>query len=178
MVGLLEAHGQGGACSAFDPSFTYHNSCVVADPGGAIVLETAGRHWATEVVVAGGRSISNGLTIAGFAEAYSDTLRTRASACRHRRARTQGRADAVSGPEELMTLLRDHGPRRSSPRYSWFNGGMAAGCMHAGGMVASAQTTASWVADLRADPATHWVTATAAPCTGLFKPVRIDEPVA
>ena len=32
------------------------------------------------------------------------------SACRHRRAITQGRAEGVTAPEELMTLLRDHGP--------------------------------------------------------------------
>jgi secernin len=177
MVGLLEAHGQGGGCGLEDPSFTYHNSFLVADPVRAVVLETAGRLWATEAVTSGARSISNGLTISGFADEHSDTVRTRVSACRHRRARTQGRAETITGPEELMTLLRDHGPRRSSPRYSWLNGGMAAPCMHAGGVVASAQTTASWVADLRSDPGTHWVTATAAPCTGLFKPVRLDEPV-
>ncbi len=178
IVSLLEAHGQGGGCGLEVPSFTYHNSFLVADPARAWVVETAGRLWATEAVTDGARSVSNGLTIAGFAEAHTDTVRTRVSACRHRRARTQGRAEAITGPEELMTLLRDHGPGRSSPRYSWLNGGMAAPCMHAGGVVTSSQTTASWVADLRSGPATHWVTATAAPCTGLFKPVRIDQPVA
>ena len=177
MVDLLERHGQGGGCGHEDRSFTYHNSFLVADRSRAVVLETAGSLWATEEVDAGARSISNGLTIPGFAEAHSDTLRTRVSACRHRRAITQGRAEHVSSPEELMTLLRDHGPGRSGPRYAWLNGAMAAPCMHGGGVVTSSQTTGSWVADLRGGVDRHWVTATAAPCTGLFKPVTVDQPL-
>ncbi len=177
MVDLLERHGQGGGCGHEDRGFTYHNSFLVADRSGAMVLETAGRLWAAEEVRHGARSISNGLTIPGFAEAHSDSLRTRVSACRHRRSITQGRADRVTAPEELMTLLRDHGPGRSGPRYAWINGGMAAPCMHGGGMLANSQTTGSWVADLRGGADRHWVTATAAPCTGLFKPVTVASPV-
>jgi dipeptidase len=176
MVDLLERHGQGGGCGHEDKGFTFHNSFLVADRTQAVVFETAGSKWATEAVTRGARSISNGLTIPDFAEAHSDSLRTRVSACRHRRAITQGRAEGIAAPEELMTLLRDHGPGRSAPRYAWLNGGMAAPCLHGGGVLANSQTTASWVADLR-DGDRHWVTATAAPCTGLFKPVTVDVPV-
>ena len=176
MVALLERHGQGGGCGHEDRGFTYHNSFLVADRVEAWVLETAGRHWATEQVASGARSISNGLTIPGFAEAHSDRVKTRVSACRHRQALTRERADRATGPGDLMTLLRDHGAGRSEPRYAWLNGGMAAPCMHGGGVVTSSQTTASWVADLR-DGDRHWATATAAPCTGIFKPVAVDDPV-
>ncbi len=177
IVELLERHGQGGGCGHPDRSFTYHNSFIVADATRAVVLETAGAHWATEPVDRGARSISNGLTIPDFAAAHSDRVRTRVAACRHRRAITQAGAERSTTPEELMTLLRDHGPGRSGPRYAWLNGGMAAPCLHAGGVVTNTQTTASWVGDLRPGQERHWVTATAAPCTSLFKPVRVDEPV-
>uniref|UniRef100_A0A7S3P606 Dipeptidase n=1 Tax=Amphora coffeiformis TaxID=265554 RepID=A0A7S3P606_9STRA len=61
---LLETYGQGRACAENDPSFTYHNSFLIADPTPqAFVLETAGRHWVAEHITKGTRNISNGLTI-------------------------------------------------------------------------------------------------------------------
>jgi len=83
IVGLLETHGQGGGCGHEHRDFTYHNSFLVADPTRAIVLETAGRHWATEEV-RGARSISNSLTIPGFAEKHSDLIKTWVSGARLR----------------------------------------------------------------------------------------------
>jgi hypothetical protein len=77
----------------------------------------------------------------------------------------------------MLRILRDHGPGQSEPRYSLVNGAMSAPCMHAGGLAAASQTTASWVADLSRDHVQHWVTGTAAPCCSLFKPVRVDEPL-
>lgn len=174
IVDLLEAHGQGGACSHERPGFTYHNSFLVADSDGAIVLETAGRRWAVEEVRGRGRSISNGLTIPGFAEAHADRLRGRVAACARRRARTETSARRATGPADLFATLRDHGDH-PAPRWSPVNGALSAPCAHAGGVVTATQTTASWVADLRDEPL-HWVTATAAPCTSLFKPLRIHEP--
>lgn len=54
---------------------------------------------------------------------------------------------------------------------------MSAPCVHAGGADKLVETTSSWVADLRGPKARHWVTATAAPCVSLFKPVAVDAPV-
>ena len=175
IVELLERHGQGGPCSHEKPGFSYHNSFLVADPAGAIVLETAGSHWAVEQVTGAGRSISNGLTIAGFAERFTSTTEARNASCTARRARTQPAAETAVEVADMFAALRDHGGG-VSPRWSEIDGAMAAPCVHAGGSVSSSQSTASWVSDLRGDPL-HWVTATSAPCTSTFHPVRVDRPV-
>ena len=175
MVALLERYGQGGSCSYERPDFTYHNSFLVADRAGAYVLETAGRHWASEEVRSGVRAISNGLTIDGFAQQYTSRVRSSVSGCRIRRARSESLMGAASDVADVFAALRDHGDS-SGPTWSSVNGSLHAPCVHAGGLVASSQTTASLVADLR-DAPTYWATATAAPCTSLFKPVRIDDPV-
>lgn len=172
---LLDRHGQGGGCGHEKRGFTYHNSFLVADASEAFVLETAGALWAVEPVTSGLRSISNGLTIDGFAD-HNDTIHTTASHCRARRAITSSSGAAT--PADLMAVLRDHGTDTATPRYSPLTGAMAAPCMHAGGTVAASQSTASWVAELRSDGEhRHWVTGTSGPCTGVFKPVRVDQPL-
>lgn len=181
IVDLIAAHGQGGGCGHEHRGFTYHNSFLVADPRRAFVLETAGRQHAIEEVE-GARSISNGLTIPHFALAHSDPLRSRVAACDARREITQDRAGSATGPGDLMRILRDHGPHsdmasKAVPNYSMLNGALGAPCVHAGGVIAASQTTASWVAELKPGDCRHWVTGTAAPCVSLFKPVRVDEPL-
>ncbi|HEX4822600.1 MAG TPA: C69 family dipeptidase [Acidimicrobiales bacterium] len=176
LVDLLETHGQGGGCGLERPSFTYHNSFLVADPREAWVLETAGSKWATEHVTAGVRSISNELTIPKFASRYRDRMRSMVAASRARRAATS-KLSCGATVGDVMSCLRSHG-RSPVPRYSILNGAMSAPCVHAGGLLAASQTTASWVGDLRDTGSQHWVTATSAPCTSLFKPVRVDTPVA
>jgi len=178
MVELLETHGQGGGCGYENRNFTYHNSFIVADPCGAFVLETAGKHYAIEVV-RGARSISNLLTIPKFAKSYGDRIKTRVACGRRRMRRTSELADRVTGVGDMFKILRDHNHDASPvvPQYRWYNGGMHAPCMHAGGMLAASQTTASWVSDLHANEQRHWATATAAPCISLFKPVFVNDPL-
>jgi secernin len=175
IASLFERHGQGGGCGHEKRGFSYHNSFLMADSREAYVLETAGLLWEVERVESGARTISNGLTIPGFASEHSDYLKTRVSACGRRRAFTQSRAEQASEPGDLMAILRDHGG--VEPRYRLLNGAMAAPCMHAGGIAAGSQTTASWVAELAGPGSRHWVTGTAAPCTGIFKPVSVNDPV-
>jgi secernin len=174
IVELLERHGQGGGCGHEDRSFTYHNSYILADPSGAFVLETAGKLWATERVESGVRTISNGLTIPGFADAHRDRLRSRVSACDTRTALTGRMASEAVGPGDLMHVLRSHG-RDPWPRYHPVNGTLRMPCMHGGGLIASSSSTAGWVSDLEAGR--HWITATSAQCLSLFKPVTVNDPV-
>lgn len=177
IVSLLEQYGQGGGAMHEKRHMAYQNSFIVVDRTSGYVLETAGRQHAIEKIQ-GTRTISNGLTISGFAEKHSDFLKTRVSACRIRQGRTHHLAHKTLRPLHLFAALRDHGARYSNPSYRWINGAMAAPCMHAGGVLASAQTTGSWVTEMHKDGTVrHWVTGTAAPCTSLFKPVRIDEPL-
>lgn len=78
IVSLLEKHGQGGPCSDTDPSFTYHNSFLIADRTEAWVLETAGKLWAAENVKSGCRNISNCLSIETRIDLCSEGLREEA----------------------------------------------------------------------------------------------------
>ncbi len=177
IVSLLERHGQGGRCGWEDPTFSYDSSFLVADRTHAYVLETAGSHWAVEVVHAGVRSISNGLTIPGFADAHADRLRGRVAACEVRRARSARVAAGEQGTGALLATLRDHGAGRNTPRYRLHNGALAAPCAHPGGLLASTQTTASWSSELTEAGDRHLATATAAPCTAVFLPVTVDHPL-
>ena len=176
ITGLLATHGQGGGCGHEDRSFTYHNSFLVADHRHAYVLETAGRLWEVEQVTDGVRTISNGLTLPRL-RAHADRLRTYVSRCDVRRRRTTHLADGATSPADLMAVLRDHGAGHLAPDYDLLTGGMSAPCMHAGGLAASSQSTASWVSDLRAGGARHWATGTSAPCTSVFAPVAVDTPL-
>ena len=174
---LLESVGQGGGCGHENRAFTYHNSYLVADPSGAFVLETAGRRWAAERVT-GARTISNALTLGAFARENSDVVRSRVAGAATRSACTLDAARLASSPLDLAGALRSHGAGAGdAPRYRWHNGGLNAPCVHAGGRLASSQTTASWVSELTPGRVRHWATATAAPCTSLFKPVRVGEPL-
>ncbi|MCZ2095404.1 MAG: C69 family dipeptidase [Anaerolineae bacterium] len=196
ITGLLAEYSQGGN-SGFRHKFYYHNSFLIADPRDAWVLETAGRHWAAEQV-RDVRAISNGLTIGTrwdlasddlvsyavergwcrgrddfhFANCYSDTLYTRLSACRYRRATTEqalrSQIGALTVPA-MIAALRSHGAAPYNPAAGLTG---AEVCMHAAfGPVRASQTVGSMVSSLAPDVQTHFVTGTAAPCTSVFKPV-------
>lgn len=175
ITALHRAHGQGGRCGYEDTGFRYFSTFLIADPSGAFVLETAGKDVAVERAT-GGRSISNGLTIPGFAEAHSDVVKTSVSACRLRRARTEAAASKATSCEDLARALRDHGDGEW-PVYEWHRGAMRTACMHAGGLLAASQTTASLLVDLAPGRVRAWATATSAPCVSIFKPFQVAQPL-
>ena len=174
---LIARHGQGGGCGYEERSFRYHSSFLIADPEGAIVLETAeGGACATERVE-GARSISNGFSLEPFGDQHAHRELEELNRCGVRRARSEQLAAQAGGPGDMMALLRDHGAGRAAPHYDPQTGAMSAPCMHAGGELVNSRTTGSWVSELRADGMRHWATATANPCSSLFKPVAVDAPL-
>jgi dipeptidase len=200
---LLARHGQGGRHGG---RLDYHSSFVLADREEAWVLETAGELWAA-VRVARFAAISNGLTIGeeidllhpglpdaarrlgllrrgetlDFARCFSDRLYTTLSACRARRRRTLERLSeraGVLGVEDALSILRDHGedgPAYRPDRHLL----MRHVCAHAANPLTrgSAQSTASLVAHLGGRRPTLWATGTSAPCTSVFKPIRLEGAV-
>jgi secernin len=205
MTELLERYGQGGDCGLYG-RFYYHNGFVVADAREAYVLETVGRWWAVERID-GVRALSNALSIgrapdriaadlsahahrsgwldqAGsfdFAERLIDPVRDAGTFGRGRCAR----ASSLLAPKvgrlalaDLFAVLRDHGEEaQSDPEWSPRKTARRSICMHAASGARRSQTVNAMACDLTPGAVTHWVTATAAPCLSLFKPLVIGRPM-
>jgi secernin len=199
---LLSEFGQGGNAGLAHATY-YHNSFILADPGDAWVLETAGQHWAAKQIK-GIYSISNGITIErdwdlaspnlisfaiqqgwcknesdfNFARCYSDPLYTRLSDCSKRSNRGLKLLNANRGTitiELMISILRDHGQADETQRPADESLAGADICMHAGfGPIRISQTTGSMVSYIDQKNPLHFVTGTAAPCTSIFKPIWLD----
>lgn len=197
---LLARYGQGGNCKP-GKKFSYHNSFIIADPKEAYVLETVGREWAAKKI-SGVYSISNGLTLGGdfdecspglvslakqkgicggredlnLAKGFSDILYTGLSGCKTRRSRLTSLLNQACSEDwslsKIFSVLRDHGPDKRHPQKG-ITGDTV--CLHASfGPTRYAQTTGSMVSVLSGPNPLSFVTGTAAPCTGFFKPVWVD----
>jgi dipeptidase len=200
IVGLIEAHGQGG--SAFAPDGAgYHNSFLIADPDTAWVLETSNRRYAARRAISA--SCSNHYALRSDWEIGSRDLESFARASgwwtrperldvaaafrnphvppqisegRHRAtrewlARERGKHDVAS----FQRLLRDHGS--GGPIWTALDATTAEErfftvCAHSAPVH---QTTASLVAALppeRGAPWPAWISY-ATPCSGIFLPVYL-----
>ena len=176
ITNLLETHGQGGDCGHLG-RFYYHNSFLIADPFEAYVLETVGREWALEKVVRT-RSISNALSIDGFAgrlmDRERDTVTRGVERCARAASLMAGRDGALT-VADMIALLRDHGPTEATEP-AWTPADLVGRtiCMHAGAGDRRSQTVGSLVSELRPEKSVHWVTGTSAPCLSLFKPALLE----
>jgi len=196
---LLEKYGQGGACGYTNKNFSYHNSFIIADANKAWVLETAGKFWAAKKV-SDYYAISNGLTIGtdydeihpkaiafskrkgwftgefNFTKAFSDYLYTTFSGSKTRQCRVtallKNNYFNIDVPT-AMSHLRDHNNQPFKPSKS-FTGNSV--CAHAANSLTrhASQTTGSMIVHLTKEKPTVWVTATAAPCLSIFKPLWFE----
>jgi dipeptidase len=171
ITGLLREHGQSGNCG-FRRTIGYHNAFLLADRNGAKVLETVDREWVA-APVRDVYAISNIISIPDFERAYEDPAKVASG--RHRRARATELLKDASGTlrlTDMFRILRDH--KEGVPPPGRSNGPRI--CAHSRENPLG-QTTASWVADLAPGKTVHWVTGTAAPCTGVFKPIVLEAGV-
>lgn len=162
---LLERYGQGG--SGHDPVGAcrpYWSSFLIADPAEAFVVETSGTAWAAERVDRA-RAISNRTTIPTF-DAEHRHPRQPVSRLVDPRWHASTAALATTPVEVplLMAHLRSHD---SCADTGW------SVCMHVPDVEA---TTASMVAELRADGAPHRVWALVGhPCEQDYLELLLDD---
>jgi secernin len=112
-----------------------------------------------------------------FAEAFANRKRSALASGHQRWCRTSALLGARTGgiaAADMMAMLRDHGAQAARD-VLWRPDGILAGTVRAhasyGPVRRFGQTTAAWVAELGTGRSVHWLTATAAPDTGIFKPV-------
>ena len=110
-------------------------------------------------------------------EVFADRTRSRFATGAERWCRTTALLEPKTGQIDaatMMAVLRDHGPRAARDK-AWRPDGLLGGsvCAHAsfGPVRRFGQTTGSWITEMRHGRAVHWVTGTASPDTGIFKPV-------
>lgn len=197
ITNLLQEYGQ-DVCGGYrNRGFFYHNSFLIGDSTGAILLETVDRHWVWKTVD-GFYSISNGLTIGedfnrssegiqefaishglykpgkpfSFKDVFSDWFHTKMSKCSVRRENVTKMGGMYSqtegiGVKESIDILRSHNSLKFNPD----NGDMGSVCLHATGPLTPNQTVGSMVFEIHENKKmTIWFTGTSAPCLSIFKP--------
>lgn len=184
--------------------FYYHNSFLIADRTSAFVLETIGREWICEKVPGARSisntltigedfdAMSDGLKALAetvgwkkeinfnFREIFGAKVLSELASGPKRWRRTTACLAGRSGlltPLDMMRFLRDRG-KGASGNPNWRPDGLMNGtvCAHAsfGPARRFGQTVGSQVSVLSQGGDKHFVTATAAPDTGIFKPLSLD----
>jgi hypothetical protein len=178
---LIERYGQGGSGEPHDDE-PYFSSFLVADPRGGWVVETSNRTWVARPA-GDGAAISNRVSLTTdwlraspdvAAGTNFDSYREPAmptGVADHRLAVTS--ACVARGPlattRDLATTMRSHGPSSGPPPDVGDDWRGFTVCMHR--RESHAQTTASMIADLRADsPGRAWV-CLGNPCLSIYVPI-------
>ncbi len=176
---LLEEYHQGGGCAYNDPSWTYHNSFIIADPMEAYVLETADDWWIAERVK-DVRSISNEISIRGKGDFRREGIIQHAIkkgyckddndfdfASTFTGANISEKPTPYSRGGKSTILLRENREKITPKLMMEFLREHDAGiCMHGG-----FESTGSQVSHLRkGKKSIHWFTGSTLPCLSLFKP--------
>jgi dipeptidase len=201
IAALLAKHGQGGNCAHLGRFEYHNSFLIADAGGEAFVLETVGRDWVAERVettrsisntyTIGDKferasqgllpqAIDRGFVRDGepfhFSDAYANRKRSAFATGTARWCRTSALLDERhrQDAQGMMAILRDHGAKAARMR-DWRPDGVMGGsvCAHAswGPIRRFGQTTGSWVAELGAGRAVHWLTGTSSPDTSIFKPV-------
>jgi dipeptidase len=192
---LLDRYGQGGNCGYQKP-FTYHNSFLIADPTSAWVLETAGSYWVAKQV-RDFYCISNCLTIEGdfdrshpnlvkhavdkgwckgekdfnFRKCYGDFTFTYFSRAKQRLETCRAVLERERGQMTVNTMknaLRSHARKIQGRQFSTHS--VESVCMHSGGLIGD-HTTGSYIASIRQNCCSYWITGASTPCIAVFKPL-------
>jgi secernin len=198
---LLGEHGQGGNCAhkgrfEYHNSFIIADATDafvletvgrewaverVADRRSISNSYTIGRGFERTSQGAEALALEHGLTAPDtpfdFAGAFANRKRSNLASGHQRWCRTTelltGRGSGLKTPE-MMRFLRDHGAQAARQR-NWRPDGILGGAVSAhatyGPVRCFGETTGSWVAEVGNSRAVHWLTATAAPDTSIFKPV-------
>ncbi|XP_016353499.1 secernin-2 isoform X1 [Sinocyclocheilus anshuiensis] len=189
ITGLLEQHGQGGACRETAEPFSYHNTFLLVDRQEAWVLETAGKLWAAQKVTEGVKNVSNQLTIGTEISTEHSELRAVAQA--------QGWWSGEGDFSFSAVFSPDNPPARMEMAKQRYVGGTALLQQHNGSVTAEVMmsilrdkasgicmdsegfcTTGSMVSILPRNPdvpCVHFFTATPNPSRSVFKPFIFSE---
>lgn len=198
---LLSDYGQGGITGFQDKKLACHNSFLIADANEVWVLETAGDLWAAvkvkefytlgkqltigeefdlshpdlEQIAAELKLLKPGKTF-HFAECFSDKFNSRISStkeCQEDGFNLTSRLMTTGDIQDAFEILRSHGGEPYNPTNHLRPKSV---CAHAGNaLVRKLGTTGSFIAHLRQeDDSVFWATATAAPCTSVFKPIWLE----
>ena len=201
ITSLLAEHGQGGNCAhkgrfEYHNAFIVadaKDAFVLETVGREWAVErvtgkrsisnayTIGRDFERASQGAEALALDHGLMKPGdafdFADVFANRKRSALASGHQRWCRTTALLDGRQGgllPADMMRFLRDHGAQ-AARQQGWRPDGILGGAVSAhatyGPVRRFGQTTASWVAELGEGRAVHWLTATSAPDTGIFKPL-------